>query len=120
MLERYAGDDKVVTIPEGVTCIGENAFWGHSQLRRVTIPESVTSIGKNAFRGCSSLRDINIPKGVTSIPASAFVDCRNLTDIGRIEEVELVGTQYEGRIERIEHVQKGGHSYLSAGTEQSL
>lgn len=120
VLERYAGDDKVVTIPEGVTCIGENAFWGHSQLRRVTIPESVTSIGKNAFRGCSSLRDINIPKGVTSIPASAFVDCRNLTDIGRIEEVELVGTQYEGRIERIEHVQKGGHSYLSAGTEQSL
>ena len=34
VLERYAGDDKVVTIPEGVTCIGEGAFWGHSKLRR--------------------------------------------------------------------------------------
>ena len=49
VLERYEGDDKVVTIPEGVTCIGEGAFWGCSKLRRVTIPESVTSIGKNAF-----------------------------------------------------------------------
>ncbi len=107
VLERYEGDDKVVTIPEGVTCIGEGAFWGCSKLRRVTIPESVTSIGKNAFWGCSSLRDINIPEGVTSVPASAFMNCPNLTDIGIIEEVELVGTQYEGRIERIEHVQKG-------------
>lgn len=107
ILEKYAGDDRIVAIPEGVTCIGEGAFWGRSKLRRVTIPESVTSIGKNAFRGCSSLRDINIPEGVTSVPASAFMNCPNLTDIGIIEEVELVGTQYEGRIERIEHIQKG-------------
>ena len=107
ILEKYAGDDRIVAIPEGVTCIGEGAFWGCSKLRRVTIPESVTSIGKDAFRGCSSLKDINIPASVTSIPASAFMNCPNLTDIGIIEEVELVGTQYEGRIERIEHVQKG-------------
>lgn len=43
-----------ITIPEGVTSIGNPAFWGCSSLTSITIPESVTSISSGAFQSCSS------------------------------------------------------------------
>lgn len=55
---------KSITIPEGVTTIGEGAFENCSGLTSVAIPDSVTSIGQNAFYGCSRLTDIKAPNGV--------------------------------------------------------
>ena len=65
-------------VPDGVTSIGDWAFWGCSSLRSITIPDSVTSIGYRAFRGCSSLQSITIPDGVTSIGNWAFNGCKSL------------------------------------------
>ena len=45
-----------MTMPDGVTSIGNNAF-SNSGLSSVVIPASVTSIGKNAFEWCA-LTDI--------------------------------------------------------------
>ena len=56
-----------VTIPDYVTCIGEEAFRSCSQLKSVTIGNSVESIGKNAFIGCDYLE---ILKVYSEIPAS--------------------------------------------------
>ena len=70
-----------VTIPNGVTSIGDSAFANCSSLTGVTIPAGVTSIGETAFYLCSALVSINIPEGVTSIGDSAFVGCRRLTSI---------------------------------------
>jgi hypothetical protein len=47
-----------VTIPEGVTSIGDKAFYDCSGLTSVTIPEGVTSIGKGAFDRCRGLNRI--------------------------------------------------------------
>ena len=70
-----------VTIPNGVTSIGDSAFSGCNGLTSITIPGSVTSIGFGAFSNCSGLTSITIPSGVTSIGNEAFYYCNNLTCI---------------------------------------
>ncbi|MBR6189257.1 MAG: leucine-rich repeat domain-containing protein [Prevotella sp.] len=49
-----------VTIGNGVTSIGTNAFYGCSGMTSVTIGNNVTSIGGNAFRECSGLTAVHI------------------------------------------------------------
>ena len=67
------------TIPQGITSIGDSAFFYCDSLTSVSIPDSVTSIGNEAFYSCSSLTSVNIPDSVTSIGDYAFGDCSNLT-----------------------------------------
>ena len=59
-------------ISDGVTSIGEFAFYKSEGLTEVTIADSVTSIGYSAFSGCSALTEAAIPESVTSIGNSAF------------------------------------------------
>ena len=70
-----------VSLPDGLTSIGDYAFRNCSSLTSITIPNSVTSIGGSAFSDCSNLTSITIPDGVTSIGGSAFVRCSSLTSI---------------------------------------
>ena len=70
-----------VTIPDGVTSIGDRAFYDCTGLTSVTIPDSVTSIGNSAFYNCRGLTSVTIPDGVTSIGSSAFSGCSGLESI---------------------------------------
>ena len=70
-----------MTIPDSVTCIGNCAFKDCSSLASVTIPDSVASIGVYAFCGCTSLKSVTIPDSVTSIGDYAFGFCTSLTGI---------------------------------------
>ena len=81
VLKKYQGQGGDVVIPEGVTSIGDWAFWGCRSLTSVVIPDGVTSIGDSAFAGCSSLTSIVIPEGVTYIGREAFRYCSSLTSV---------------------------------------
>jgi len=80
---------KEVVIENGVTNIGNNAFYGlnrdgesiYSNLAKCTLPNSLTTIGFRSFCKCEGLRSINIPEGVVSIGESAFAECANLTQV---------------------------------------
>ena len=70
-----------IIIPEGVTSIEDLAFAYCSSLINITIPESVMSIGDDAFFGCSSLTSITIPEGVTCIERQTFTNCSSLENV---------------------------------------
>ena len=78
-------------IPDGVTSIGDGAFWDSRSLTSLVIPESVTRIGEFAFCCCESLTDIVIPDRVTRIGEFAFSGCESLTDIVIPEGVTSIG-----------------------------
>ena len=82
---------KKVVIEDGVTSIGELAFFKCSSLTNITIPDSVTCIAYAAFHGCSSLSSITIPNSVTSIGIYAFVVCSSLTSITIPDGVTSIG-----------------------------
>ena len=72
---------KSITIGNGVTSIGQQAFFRCSSLTSVTIGDSVTSIGNNAFNYCYSLTSVTIGDSVTSIADSVFSGCSSLTNL---------------------------------------
>lgn len=77
----YAPNIKGVVLEEGVTSIGNYAFYDCTNLVSATIPEGVTRIGERAFSYCGNLTSVNIPNGVTYIGFWAFSNCRNLTNV---------------------------------------
>ena len=80
-----------LTLPSGVTLIGEDAFRGCSGLTSLTLPSGVTSIGEDAFRGCSGLTSLTLPSGVTSIGNSTFSGCSGLTSLTLPSGVTSIG-----------------------------
>lgn len=48
----------VFSVPDGVTKIGERAFYGCISLTDIVIGKSVTEIGRGVFEGCDGLKNI--------------------------------------------------------------
>lgn len=69
---------ETVTLEQGITYIGNAAFYGVRQLTDIELPNSLTSIGMAAFAYCSELTKVEIPNGVTSIGIQAFTNCSKL------------------------------------------
>ena len=115
-----AGVSGDVTIPDGVTTIGEHAFDSIVWLTSVTMPDSVTTIESSAFDWCTNLKSVKmsnsvtsigawafeycillesltIPASVTSIGQNAFLACNGLIDATSIPGVKLVGGWAVGR-----------------------
>ena len=61
-----------IVISDGVTSIGDYAFYRPESMTSLTIADTVKTIGDSAFRNCDSCRDITIPASVTSIGNSAI------------------------------------------------
>ena len=83
--------DGDITIPEGVTSIGDYAFYNCENLSGVLIHKSLINIGSGAFSNCKNLIKINIPNSVVSIGAYSFKECRGLERIIIPKTVDEVG-----------------------------
>lgn len=72
---------KSITIPDGVTSIGDYAFYFCENLETIFISDTVTNIGEKAFYGCKNLKVINIPNNITEIKDYTFYGCSSLAAI---------------------------------------
>ena len=63
---------KTVVLKNGVTSIGDYAFFCCTSLISVIISNSVTNIGEYAFENCASLASMVIPDSVTAVGSNAF------------------------------------------------
>ena len=109
------GVNGAVTIPSGVTVIGESAFEDYDGLTQVTIPAGVEVIGPAAFYGCGGLTDVAIPAGVEAIGAYAFCGCSGLADVVIPASVTNIGERAFvacGRLKAIS-VEAGNEVYSS-------
>ena len=80
-----------VTLPVGLSSIGNWDFSDCSNLTSINIPETVTSIGDHAFDGCSSLTSIVILESVTEINSYAFFGCESLVSVDASQCMNLEG-----------------------------
>ncbi|KAK8837955.1 hypothetical protein M9Y10_035899 [Tritrichomonas musculus] len=78
---------KNLTLPEGLTSIGEGAFQECAKLGGpITFPYSLTTIKERAFMGCGSLTgSLNFDVNVEEVGKYAFRDCRGLNGIKIID-----------------------------------
>ena len=95
----YKDDIKKVTIGDGITKVGKNAFAGLTNLTDVTLGKDVRTIGDSAFFGCTSLKNIVIPDTVKSIGEDAFKNCnKSLTIDNKTDGSYAADYAYENGI----------------------
>lgn len=105
-----------ITFPEGLTEIGQYAFYqctslkeieirgdiGYaafancSNLNKVTFTGSTKTIDSYAFQDCISLTDIVLPTSLTRIGIGSFIRCKSLKEITIPTSVKSIGDIYNG------------------------
>ena len=101
--ETYVDQITTIVVNDGITSIGEAAFWRFQKLTTAKLPDSLTTISQQAFYGCTALKTVNfpanlktiegwaflgcalesvtLPEGLTTIGYRAFSECKNLTSV---------------------------------------
>ena len=96
VLVRYEGSGGTVTIPEGVTEIGENAFAQCAGLTEVILSDTVKTVGISSFFWCRQLERVQLGKHTEKLDLFAFSCCDQLKEITIPESVRVIETQVFG------------------------
>lgn len=72
---------KSYTVPNGITTIGEGAFWFAETLTSLTLPDTLVTIEPDGIRGCSGLTQLKLPDSLRTIGGSSFQMCKKLKNL---------------------------------------
>ena len=103
-----------IILPDTITDIEEEAFYGCKKLKEIGISKNLTRIRKRVFYNCTGLKEVTIPKLVVEIEDEAFYNCCNL-NILQFEEnskIKKIGNKAFNNCKNIEVVN------IPEGTEQ--
>lgn len=78
-------------LPSTLTRIGNQAFYKNTSLQSITIPNSVEELGSSAFEQCTNLRSVVLSENITEIKSKTFYNCTNLLSIVIPEKVTSIG-----------------------------
>jgi len=70
-----------LSLPEGLTSVGDYAFYGFENISELYIPSTVTRVGHGAFSIWKSLKEVNITNGVKELGGWVFASCTKLEKI---------------------------------------
>lgn len=100
----HSDELKYAIIEEGITEIGEYAFYYCVNLEKVELPQSLRTIGKGSFFSCSSLNNVKFPNKITNIEYEAFYGCSDLEAIDLPESIEKINESVFGSCTSLQQV----------------
>jgi hypothetical protein len=87
----YCDETKQFTLPSTLTTIGNSVFEGCSDIETIIIHDNIETIGSEAFYNCTSLTSATIGSGITSIGDSAFLGCSKLVSVSLGKSLKTIG-----------------------------
>ena len=69
---------RAIIVEDGITSIGDYAFWDCGNCTAVSIGKDVVSVGKAAFLDCEQVPYLELPDGLETIADRAFIHCHGL------------------------------------------
>lgn len=82
---------KNVTIGEGITTVGDSAFF-KTAVEKIILPSTVIVVESDAFRECKQFRKVILNDGLKAIAESAFKQTENLFEISIPDSVKHIGS----------------------------
>ena len=70
--------DCVIPSDGSVVTVGEEAFCGRSDLKKINIPYGIENVRYSAFYGCENLKSLVLPGSIKRIDVNAFEGCTGL------------------------------------------
>ncbi len=87
----YQKEIRQLSLPEGLTRIGSEAFYGCTALTSVSLPENLTEIGDRAFGRCEALTELSLGNAVTLLGEGAFEGCKGIKTLTLGTGLEDIG-----------------------------
>lgn len=108
---RKSTDDEVgygvkkIIVKEGIKGIEEKCFYSaFEEVISVELPNTLTYLGNGAFEGCENLKKVRLSENIVQIPDRCFAYCVNLSNVKIPNCVQRIGKNAFLKCERLEEL----------------
>ncbi len=121
ILVKYTGTAQAVSVPAGVTVVGEEAFAGNTTMETLDFKgEKVESIAYNAFSGCTALKKVTLSDSLLEIGNGAFENCSSLKTVILGKELYKLGIGAFTGCNSLEEIIVPGENLYFSATKEGL
>ncbi len=120
-LVKYTGTAEAVSVPAGVSVVGEEAFADNTTMKTLDFKgEKVESIAYNAFSGCTALEKVVLADSVLEIGNGAFENCVSLKKVSFGKELYKLGIGVFTGCDSLEEIVVPGDNIYFSATKEGL